>query len=52
VIKTAKGNVTLETIPTVTKLLETDGTQYQFVYYYDKRDWDEGVLRYASNIYD
>lgn len=52
VIETAKGNVTLETTPSVTKLLETDGTRYQFVYNYDKRDWNEGVLRYAAHIAD
>ena len=52
VIETTKGYVTLETTPSVTKLLEMDGTEYQFVYKYDKRDWDEGVLSYASQIID
>lgn len=52
VIETTKGYVTLETTPSVTKLLEMDGTRYQFVYNYDKRDWDEGVLSYAAHIFD
>lgn len=52
VIESWRGNVILDTTPAVTELLRTDGTKYVFTYKCAKRDWDEGVLSYASHVDD
>lgn len=52
VIETWQGNVVLESVPAVTALLETDGTEYVFTYRSHKKDPLEGKLSYASQIDD
>lgn len=52
VIESWQGNVTLKTTPSVTKLLQDDGTKYVFTYECNKRDRDEGTLSYASYVDD
>lgn len=52
VIESWQGNVTLETSPTVTRLLETDGTEYVFTYKTTRRNEQAGKLSYASQIDD
>lgn len=52
IIETASGNVTLQSAPAITQLLETDGTQYVFTYRSQKDEPLEGKLSYASRIED